>query len=332
MDNNTLVALGAVGFFDRFPVPDLMPSLRIVQPSWFARQKAKLLHQTPPVPQPKSRLKSPMHQDPGAGPNDLKVIDSDHRIQFLDVSAPTGNGLHHSLAALDCPGASRLPVCIRLRSRPAHTSIATYYLPYQLNEHRRVTLVDKQGVGGVDLFLTDIVDGCSVYVEGTREEPTVSHLNANALPLAPKAQPVQRKADWHGKTQQMNQRFTNAAPPKRVAANDPNLVAARRVDFKHYGMRFATDEAAFIGTLAALQGANRAPVTVGGVPVATMSLLHTAGTIFGVKVLNQWSFHVQRRALVAYDDAGGHPLALQWMIRDVQQFWPAAGATTGKAA
>lgn len=332
MDNNTLVALGAFGFFDRYPVPDLLPSIRTVQPSWFARKKASLLNQPQPVPNPKSRLKAPMHQDAGAGANDLKVIDSDHRIQFLDVGPPSGNGLYHTLAALDCPGSSRLPVCIRLRSRPAHTSIATYYLPYQLNEHRRVTLVDKQGVGGVDLFLTDIVDGCSVYVEGTRLEPSVTHLNANALPLADKANAAQRKADWKAKATQMNNRFQHAAAPKRVAANDPNLVAARRVDYKHYGARVATDEAAFIGTLAALQGANRAPATIGGVAVASMSLIHMAGTIFGTKVLNQWTFYVQRRALVAYDDAGGTALGMQWMVRDVEQFWPAAGATTGKPA
>lgn len=339
MDNATFTALGAATFFDRYPVLDLAPVKDVILPSRFARLKARVTGEILP-PQQLDRLTlafKPQAHGGAATAADMQTVDQQRRVQYFDIRPAGDQGAHHTLTPLDCPANSRPPVSIKLRSDAAHTSIPLFYLPYALNCHRRMTLVDKQGIGGTALFLTDPVDGCSVYVEGTRQAPTVSHLNANAEHMAgwndlpPKAQPVQRKADWKHKADHMQHRYAAAASPKRVVAA-AGLTAARRVDYKHYGMRLGADETGFEATLAALQGANRAPTTIGGVVVASMELMHAAGTVFGLRVLGDWTFYVQRRALVTYSDAGGTALGRQWMIRDVLAFWPAAGGGTGKAA
>ncbi len=340
MDNNTFTAMGAMAFFDRYPVTDLMPVKDVVPPGRFSRLVSTVLRQPAPMPQVKNRLILGFKPQGHGGPatdDDLRVISSDRRIQYFDVCAPAGQGAFQSLTLAQCPANSKTPVCLKLRSRPQHTSIPVYYLPYDLNQHRRMTLVDKQHVGGVELFLTDIVDGCSVYVEGTAANPSVSHLNANKehavgnAALPPKTQPVALKADWKHKADHMNNRYQNAPQPKRVAQG-ANLEQARRVDYKHYGLRLAADETNFVNSLAALQLNGRVPNTVGGIAVAGLDIVHAAGCVFGVHALGTWSFHVQRRVLASLTDAGGTALAMQWIVRDVQQFWPAGGAVSGKAA
>ena len=340
MNNNTFTGIGATAFFDRYPVTDLLPVKDVIPPGRFARAKAHVLQQPAPMPTVRERLVLGFNPQAHGGPAtdaDLRVVDQDHRIQYFDIMAPSGQGAFHTLTAPQCPANSRMPVTFKLRTRPRHTSIALYYLPYDLNQHRRMTLADKQGIHSVNFFMTDIVDGCSVYVEGTSAHPTVSHLNANsahapgldALPL--KSDPVNLKADWKHKATQMHNRHAAVPAPSRVAANNPGLQAARRVDYKHYGMRFATDEGAFEGTLGALQANGRVPVAIGGSAVTTMQVVHAAGTIYGFRNLANWVFYVQRRALVDLSGAGG-ALGRQWVVRDVQAFWPAAGAVTGKAA
>jgi len=339
MNNATFTALGAAQFFGRYPVLDLSPVKDVILPGKFARFKSKFTGEIMP-PQQRDRLTlafKPQALGRLATAADLQTVDQQHRVQYFDIVPPGDQGALHTLTALDCPAESRPPVSIKLRSDAAHTSIPLFYLPYALNCHRRMTLVDKQGVGGAALFLTDPVDGCSVYVEGTRQAPTVSHLNANSEHMAgladlpPKTQPVQRKADWSHKADHMHNRYAAVAQSKRVAAG-AGLTAARRVDYKHYGMRLGADEMGFEASLPALQLAHRAPTTIGGAAVATMELMHAAGTVFGLFFLGHWTFYVQRRALVTYSDGGGTALGRQWIIRDVQAFWPAAVGGTGKAA
>ena len=109
------------------------------------------------------------------GEGDLEVVSSNTRISYCALSAyvdPTGVG--NITTALN-----KQPTRITISAADPGGGIPVYYLPYALNHNRRMTLTDKQGVGGVAFFLTDLVDGCSVYVEGTQANPSVYHINAN---------------------------------------------------------------------------------------------------------------------------------------------------------
>jgi hypothetical protein len=344
LNNITFTALGAQAFFDLYPVTDLSPLVEVVPFGTFERWRNRTKERfgapvTPP--QQVNRLqvgyKDMQHYGRPATAAEMQTVSTDRRVQFFDIVPKSGAGAHHTLAAVDSPPNSLEPVTVKLRSQPAHTSIPMYYLPYDLNHHRRITLVDKQAVGNVGFFMTDVVDGCSIYVEGTSQAPTVSHLNANAehipgfVDLPSRADPVNRKADWKHKAQHMNQRFNAVAKVPKAVAAGVNVRSARRLDYKDYGFRLGADEANFVATFGALQVAGRLPAMVGGALVAGMDLIHAAGTVFGVRnVHGQWSFHVQRRALVSLVDAGNVPLAMQWVVRGVDKFWPTHGAGLGR--
>jgi hypothetical protein len=346
LNNITFTALGASAFFNQYPVTDLSPLVEVVPfgtfERWSNRAKEKFGAPVTP-PQQVNRLqvgyKDMQRYGRPATAAEMQTVSGDRRVQFFDIVPKSGAGAHHTLLPVDNPANSLEPVTMKLRSQAAHTSIPMYYLPYDLNHHRRITLVDKQAVGNVSFFMTDVVDGCSIYVEGTSQAPTVSHLNANAehipgfVDLPPRTDPANRKADWKHKAQHMNQRFHAVAKAPKAVTAGVNVRSARQLDYKDYGFRVAADEATFVATCGALQAAGRIPAMVGGVAVTSMELFHAAGTVFGVRnVHGQWSFHVQRRALVSLNDAGNVPLARQWVVLGVDKFWPTHGAGLGRLA
>jgi hypothetical protein len=233
---------------------------------------------------------------------------------------------------------SNVPVTLTLNDQGP--GLAVFFLPYQNDQNFRTTLVDKQGLAA-DLFMTDLVDGCSVYVEGTPTAPTVYHINAVGTTAPPQAMPAnQTAANWAAKYARMDDRFRHDALklahgahgvrlPKRVRQMDPNLLLPGKLENHNY-MIMPPQAPVFEGTLAALQGAGRAPQNISGQSVDRMELLATQGTVFGVRSpAGLWSFHVQRRAIVGYYHVPAPPnpgvlLGRQWIVRDVLQFWPNA--------
>lgn len=212
-----------------------------------------------------------------------------------------------------------------------HAGIPFFHLPYNNDENYRITLNDKQGIGNVNLFLTEFVDGCSVYVEGTPQHPTVYHINAKSTerawslfsPLRVTAG-LQRQADWYAKYQRMDQRFkTDAAKPQRVLAG-VGLRPPTKVENHDY-MLDATQEGVIMGQLANFQAQNKIPLMVAGHNVDRMGLFACQGSVFGERDagLGTWKFYIQRRVLVGYfRNASPYPLGFQWLVLSADQFWP----------
>ncbi|MDY7229273.1 hypothetical protein [Hyalangium rubrum] len=254
------------------------------------------------------------------------------------------------------------PAALLIGSAP--TTLPLFHLPYNNNENHRITLLDKQGVGNVRFFITELVDGCSVYVEGTPHLPTVYHINAisSRVNHFPKGVSEDQKVffNFQLKSLVMDNRFkTDAAKPKTVANNDPTLIPARKVENQDYMLETKTQRDAFEQTLPALKTANRAPTHVHGQSVDFMEVRSTQGTVFGLRTPGGiWRFYVQQRVLVEYFHrlyaAPATPLqakvwqglrkvqpqgpsapvitpvslGMQWLIRGVPEFWP--GTTVGR--
>lgn len=268
--------------------------------------------------------------------------------------------VHAPVTSARCP----TPVRVTVNANPG-TGIPAFYLPYRQNENYRITL-DANGPGGAnaDFFLTELVDGCSVYVEGTQDKPTCYHINANAfgqthdatLPnhldalalaaginLAGLTVDQRHNVQFGFKSQHMDARFQNDAAhrPKTVVAG-VNLRQAKKVENDDYMIVPNTPAVtAFNNLMAALQGQFVVPTHVHGKRVDSMNFVTSQGFIFGIRTGVNWKFYVQRKAMVEYfhrthaigaklnQFVNGVPrpmvsLGKQYIVRDVVQFWPTA--------
>jgi hypothetical protein len=257
----------------------------------------------------------------------------------------------------------RCPTPVRATLDTNGAGISTFYLPYQNNENYRITL-DANGPGGanVHFFMTELVDGCSVYIEGTQDKPTCYHINANAYaqtndPTQPhhltalaalagtnlaglNSQQV-HDIQFGFKSQYMDNRYQNDAAhrPKTVVAG-VNLQQAKKVEEQDYMIVPGTaNETAFNTTMAALKALQIVPTHVNGKSVDEMRFVTSQGFIFGIRTGVNWKFYVQRKALVEYfhrthaigakfnQAVKGIPrpmisLGMQNIVRDVKQYWP----------
>jgi hypothetical protein len=241
--------------------------------------------------------------------------------------------------------------------------LPAFYLPYQNDHNYRITLdANGPGAANANFFLTELVDGCSVYVEGTQDKPTCYHINANAYaqtndPTLPDhlnaltAQAGMRLAgltteqkhniQFHFKSHRMDQRFQNDAAqrPKTVVAG-VNLMQAKKVEERDYMIVPGTaSETGFNNTMAALQAQFIVPTQVQGKHVDDMRFVSSQGFIFGIRTGGLWKFYIQRKALVEYfhrthsigaklnQAVNGTPrplysIGMQHIVRDVVQYWP----------
>lgn len=259
------------------------------------------------------------------------------------------------------------PACpneVRIAVDDAAAGVPVFYLPYQNNQNFRITLdATGPGAGAVDFFMTELVDGCSVYIEGTAQKPTAYHINAAGfadsggsptslaglataagLNLAGMSDGQKHHLKFGLKSAHMDLRFQNDAAlrPQAVLAGGPGLLQARKVENDDYMLRpNSNEERAFGLTLPALQAVQKAPNQVNGKSVDRMEVVSTQGFIFGLRSGGAWKFYGQRKVLVEYFHRSNavsaklqqtfrgtaRPLAslgMQWIVRDVIQFWPAA--------
>jgi hypothetical protein len=104
---------------------------------------------------------------------DLLQVEKDSRIVFLKVGEPD---------RLMGPKGAKLFTLSD--TRPDAEAVPVFWLPYRQNGIAKIALKDRRqeddvGKDGEALFFfTTGLDGCSVFVEGSAEHPTVYHVNA----------------------------------------------------------------------------------------------------------------------------------------------------------
>ncbi len=156
---------------------------------------------------------------------------------------------------------ARCPNSVKVTLDNNAGGIPVFYLPYQNDENYRITLdANGPGAANVNFFLTEMVDCCSVYVEGTQDKPTCYHINANlyaqtSTPNLPNQLDNVMNADAPGtaaafrnmnlqqkhdapfgfKSDHMDNRFQNDAAhrPKTVVAG-VNLMPAKKIKDRDY--------------------------------------------------------------------------------------------------
>jgi hypothetical protein len=223
---------------------------------------------------------------------------------------------------------ARCPTTVKVQLDHNAGGIPVFYLPYQNDANYRITLdANGPGAANANFFLTELVDGCSVYVEGTRDKPTCYHINASSYaqthdPTSPqylnalmnavaagsaatlRTMNVQQKhnVQFGFKSGQMDNRFRNDAAnrPKTVVAG-VNLEPTKKIEERDYMIVSGTvNETAFNATMAALQAAFIVPTNVNGKRVDDMRFVSSQGFIFGIRTGGDWKFYVQRKAMVEY--------------------------------
>jgi len=210
--------------------------------------------------------------------------------------------------------------------------VPIFHLPYNNDQNHRVTLLDRQGIGNADVFLTEFVDGCSIYVEGSRTTPTVYHINAVSIHRVPRlwrywTAKAKFKADWRAKVANMDHRFqTDAAHRPKVVRNalPGTLPPPTKLENQDYMAPVNLD-------VATLQAHNKVPTAVGGIVVDGLEAIAQQCTVFGGRNTGtgEWTFYVQKRIFVGYLAVGAPaPLGYQWLITSVDEFWP--NPTTGR--
>lgn len=293
-DNNTLLAMGGRDFMRLYPVVSL--------------QRAD---------------GGPERVIKGDPINSLARVASTSRVLFGNLAAM------NNYMGLNLVTAPHCRDCVRITLGTAGPGVPLFHLPYNNDQNFRVTLLDKQNVGNVNFFITEFVDGCSVYVEGDPAGPTAYHINAVNTHRTKNwkqfywSDNKKRRADWQAKYAKMDQRFKTEGTMARSVQNDVNGQFPRPTKLENH------DYMGDLGlNLAALQMAQKSPTHAGPQSIDGFELLSQQGTIFGEKRGGIWKFYVQRRALVRYLHLPANgipvPLSSQWVVHSVEQFWPTA--------
>lgn len=276
------------------------------------------------------------------------------RVSYMEIQP----GTHYSLAGLTQlaktagivgrEGKAQKAIC-NTADNVAGTRIPVFWLPYQQNSIFRMTLappvpLGPVGPGGLappvvqpDFFLTAAVDGCSVYVEGTRTKPTVHHVNAANTKYTPLdgSAPFGTTGDYAKDTlafltkdAHMTQQVKSTAKTSDVLAAVPGLQPAKYVKNDDYMIR---DPQSLKQEAAQYTTAARSVVTDRRVDKVDAM---TQGTVFGIRntVTGEWTFYFQRRlVLILYHNqnrwkpfvkSAYQAIGYRMYPVLVQEFWP----------
>ena len=238
-----------------------------------------------------------------------RIVEKDHRVAYCEVSVDTGQ-----VAAQGTVQSDRCRETVKLRifgDNGTGNRLPCFYLPYQDDSNHRITLYYRSGSVNPDFFISDIVNGCTVYVEGTATKPTVYHLNAKTtLPkkkstdltpvtLMPKYAENRKlfAKGWDLKWETMDARVRSDAPAPSSVAAQPSRTTFK-VEGPDYQVWPGPPTHAFVASLTQLQTQGRIPQLVGTDSVDAIELDTSEGSVFGVRQGANWRFFVQKKALV----------------------------------
>lgn len=263
-----------------------------------------------------------------SGKTDLDAVPGLSRVRYGEIASLEGQTvLGVKQIAGDALGLGRSSVVHGMTIHahdPSRNRIPLFYLPYRDDHNFRITLKVKDREPELRLvafFITEAVDGCSVYVEGTRATPTAYHINASST-RGPDDARMTGKFDhdsrvWQAKWNHMDQRFRTEGTKAWTVQRAVGVVRASKVENDDYMIRAPGQIKAFM--CAALQAM---PKSVEGRQPQKVMIV-TQGTVFGCFEPDGWHFYVQRRLQVVYLTAtGGAAIAGIWVPLAVKEFWP----------
>lgn len=162
-----------------------------------------------------------------------------------------------------------------------------------------------------DVFVTSSVNGCSVTIRGSREEPTVYHGNAKALADATGERgPVGHAIEGRDaaaaalmdlKRQDMERMLTGfeANDPKANRLGGPHTAAQSKMLVQaNYQMLVLAGKTA-PSAKADVKQISKDVATEKGGKAKNVRLASSQGTVFGVRRLGKWTFYYQK--LVKYE-------------------------------
>jgi hypothetical protein len=263
-------------------------------------------------------------------------IDSAERVAYCNIET-AGLGIYKSHGNIHA---------ISISATHQKNWFPCFWLPWGPDQTYKMTLVDKRTVktgGAPKIFLTAAVNGCSVFVEGTEQEPTVYHANAmgqNPNGFDPKTQLTAIRVD---RSMLMRDRLLAIPEPKRG-----NGVGLRVAEGGHYmadylqampqteEQRLKDAATRWLGSKKIHYGQGTAKDKHGVDRDIGIKVSAHEGTIFGVKKGNRWAFYYQRRVSASYTAPKANATDLtrnknwewhsMWLSAEVVQFWPSHGS------
>lgn len=273
----------------------------------------------------------------------VQQVQGTNKVRYCEIRRPAGLGVAGDFGGLyDLD----LNLCaMRITNLPASaSSFPVYYLPWAENETARMKLKPspnhpaRDGRGRIidpDVFVTAAVQGCSVFIDGTQEQPLIYHINAAGTggPVFEAGTDALARQSARAKIDEMRNRHERAQRlfPKDRRNRNPRHAPKRYSAEAHMtnymgafvtptgrGELTARHDTASIWNLWGL---------LGGGHTETIQ----AGSIFGIRRNGKWVFFRQTRTRITYDvlepnDAPYGPPVVRreskWLATQCVQFWP----------
>jgi hypothetical protein len=234
---------------------------------------------------------------------------------------------------------------ISLFDAPQEHGFPCFWLPWGGNEIYKMTLVDKRPdkTGGEPkIFFTAAVNGCSIFVEGSEEAPTVYHANAlgmNPNGFDPNTQLFALRAD---RSMLMRDRLLAIPEPKRgngvglrVTEGGDYMIDYMQAVPTQEEQRLKEEAARWLRKKKIQYGTGTAMGARGLQRDLDIQVETHEGTVFGVKKGKRWSFYYQRRVSAQYATPKSSTADLTqarnwdrhslWLSAEVVKFWPTGG-------
>lgn len=251
----------------------------------------------------KNVLQNKQIVSPLGGNFDYLHVDKADRISYFDLRPEDWPSAHLKLFIEDNITSTQF-----FSGRNAKTLRPLFYLPYQRNNIARMKLSEPGTYAGpaVRFFTTAMIDGCSVYIEGPRDTPKVSHANAqNVQPTATTDTWVAKQIKIQAKITAMDTRYGHLHKAGAAVIERPDYIVDDPVELVRVKQAFAAAH---------------------GVPANRVTSYQPFGAVLGFKDGTDWSFWLQKNGNFNYRrrTTDPHDTVKYWVI-DAREVWPNGG-------
>lgn len=242
---------------------------------------------------------------------DLQSVTSDQRVLYCDLSFEGTQSYYMArVVPLDQAGQHHFPV---------------FWLPWSQDKAYKCTLKDKRSEkeqeerGPARIFFTATVDGCSILATYPRDTPSVYHLNA----VSEGQDKLDALERVQAKMKKMQERMDNMPQTRAQARWQGQVIAGRSI----HGRDYMDDWAQGVD----LERDNQLAARFADDDEVGAGVAKRAGTVFGFKDEEGWSFYFQKRLRIKLRKVEVQWCGLKrtlglpnerWALQACQKFWP----------